>query len=259
MCRCLYELKRFKESQECLNIYKSRFPNQAKEAVATLENDLTKASSEPSSSTRKSSESGENSRGSSSRSSREPRTRRNFLIRFQRSSSERSNSNDEGGEGSPTRREDSEPVVSLEDADSRSSMEAASADIDSGDDGDSQAVIDSSESEGSSTKNNKRPPPLLEYEKEYKEHAVDYETRFCGHCNTTTDIKEANFFGDFVVAGSDDGSFFVWDRETTNIVKIIKGDESIVNCLQPHPSTCCLATSGIESVVRIWTPMPEVI
>ena len=60
------------------------------------------------------------------------------------------------------------------------------------------------------------------------------------------------------MAGSDDGSFFIWNRKTTNIVKIIKGDESIVNCLQPHPSTCMLATSGIESVVRLWSPMAEV-
>jgi len=84
-----------------------------------------------------------------------------------------------------------------------------------------------------------------------------FSNRFCGHCNTTTDIKEANFFGGYIVAGSDDGSFFIWDRKTTNIVKIIKGDESIVNCLQPHPTTCVLATSGIESVIRLWAPMSE--
>jgi WD and tetratricopeptide repeat-containing protein 1 len=28
-----------------------------------------------------------------------------------------------------------------------------------------------------------------------KETATDFKLRFCGHCNTTTDIKEANFFG----------------------------------------------------------------
>lgn len=34
--------------------------------------------------------------------------------------------------------------------------------------------------------------------------ALDYSERFVGHCNTTTDIKEANFFGSdgkFVIAG----------------------------------------------------------
>ncbi len=27
------------------------------------------------------------------------------------------------------------------------------------------------------------------------DEAVDFEKSFCGHCNTTTDIKEASFFG----------------------------------------------------------------
>lgn len=34
--------------------------------------------------------------------------------------------------------------------------------------------------------------------------AKDYAQRFVGHCNTTTDIKEANYFGSdgsFVIAG----------------------------------------------------------
>lgn len=33
-------------------------------------------------------------------------------------------------------------------------------------------------------------------EEKRQEEALDYEKRFCGHCNTTTDIKEANFFGE---------------------------------------------------------------
>lgn len=37
-----------------------------------------------------------------------------------------------------------------------------------------------------------------EQEKAWRADACDYELRFCGHCNTTTDIKEANFFGRFV-------------------------------------------------------------
>lgn len=95
---------------------------------------------------------------------------------------------------------------------------------------------------------------------EARSRATDFKLRFCGHCNTTTDIKEANFFGsegNFVIAGSDDGQFFVWDRKTTNIIKILRGDESIVNCLQPHPTTCFLATSGIDKEIRLWSPLPE--
>ncbi|ESO93249.1 hypothetical protein LOTGIDRAFT_189887, partial [Lottia gigantea] len=101
---------------------------------------------------------------------------------------------------------------------------------------------------------------ISEQEKQWTSQAYDYEYRFCGHCNTTTDIKEANFFGSngqYIVAGSDDGSFFIWEKETTNIVRVLRGDDSIVNCLQPHPSYCLLATSGIDPVVRLWSPRPD--
>jgi len=36
---------------------------------------------------------------------------------------------------------------------------------------------------------------LSNREKEWRSLSYDYKSRFCGHCNTTTDIKEANFFG----------------------------------------------------------------
>ena len=66
-------------------------------------------------------------------------------------------------------------------------------------------------------------------------------------CSTTLDLS----------AGSDDGNFFCWDRNTTNIVKVLRGDEQIVNCLQSHPSIGLLATSGIDPVVKLWSPLPE--
>jgi WD40 repeat protein len=64
--------------------------------------------------------------------------------------------------------------------------------------------------------------------------------------------------GQYIVAGSDDGKFFCWDKSSGNIVRVMKGDESIVNCLQSHPTSCVLATSGIDHVVRIWAPQPQV-
>ncbi|KAL1505526.1 hypothetical protein ABEB36_005071 [Hypothenemus hampei] len=88
----------------------------------------------------------------------------------------------------------------------------------------------------------------------------DYQLRFMGHCNTTTDIMEANFLGDnegFICAGSDEGRIFIWERKTQSIVHALVGDVSIVNCLQPHPSTCLIASSGIDPVVKLWSPMPE--
>ncbi|XP_011500985.1 PREDICTED: WD and tetratricopeptide repeats protein 1-like [Ceratosolen solmsi marchali] len=101
---------------------------------------------------------------------------------------------------------------------------------------------------------------ISEHEKEWRQKAIDYKIRLCGHCNNNTDIKEANFFGDngqYIIAGSDEGSFFIWDRSTTNIARILKGDPRIVNCLQPHPSICLLATSGIDPFIKLWSPMPE--
>lgn len=41
-------------------------------------------------------------------------------------------------------------------------------------------------------------------------------------------------------------------------MRVLRGDDSIVNCLQPHPTSCLLATSGIDPVVRLWSPRAEV-
>lgn len=92
----------------------------------------------------------------------------------------------------------------------------------------------------------------------YLSNAFDYSKRFCGHCNMNTDIKEANFFGlngDYIVAGSDDGAFYIWHKATTNLVKAVRADNQLLNCIQPHPETCMLATSGIESTIKLWSPL----
>lgn len=77
---------------------------------------------------------------------------------------------------------------------------------------------------------------------------------------TTLSLYVSYFLSDgqYIMAGSDDGSFFIWDRKTTNIIRVLRGDDSIVNCLQPHPTSCLLASSGIDPVVRLWSPRPEV-
>lgn len=60
--------------------------------------------------------------------------------------------------------------------------------------------------------------------------------------------------GQYIVAGSDCTYFFIWDKAIGSVVKVLKGDSKVVNCLQPHPDTCLLATSGIDPLVRLWTP-----
>lgn len=91
--------------------------------------------------------------------------------------------------------------------------------------------------------------------------AGDYHTRYVGHCNTTTDIKEVEFVGptgSFIAAGSDDGALYIWKRDNGSLTTVLRADTSIVNCVQPHPSTCLIATSGIESVVKLWQPLSDV-
>lgn len=93
-----------------------------------------------------------------------------------------------------------------------------------------------------------------------RQNCLDYKKRFLGHCNTTTDIKEVNFLGDagnYICAGSDEGIIFIWDKNTTEVVTALYGDVSIVNCVQPHPTACFIATSGIDPHVKLWAPLSE--
>jgi WD repeat-containing protein 42A len=34
----------------------------------------------------------------------------------------------------------------------------------------------------------------------------------------------------------------------------MEGDECIVNCIEPHPHTMTIASSGIDNDVKLWTP-----
>ncbi|XP_050522625.1 DDB1- and CUL4-associated factor 6-like isoform X2 [Daktulosphaira vitifoliae] len=84
------------------------------------------------------------------------------------------------------------------------------------------------------------------------------KAQYKGHRNSRTMIKEAVFWGNnFVMAGSDCGHVFVWDRYTCEIVMLLLADSHVVNCIQPHPSLPLLATSGIDHNVKLWSPLTE--
>ncbi|CAF0917075.1 unnamed protein product [Didymodactylos carnosus] len=80
-----------------------------------------------------------------------------------------------------------------------------------------------------------------------------------GHRNARTMIKECNFWGDrHVMSGSDCGHIFIWDKNSSRIVRIIKADDHVVNCLQPHPLNYpILASSGIDYNIKLWSPLLE--
>lgn len=79
---------------------------------------------------------------------------------------------------------------------------------------------------------------------------------YSGHCNVRT-VKDVNFFGlddEYVVSGSDDGNFFIWDRKTGQLLNILEGDGEVVNVLQGHPYEPLLAISGIDHTIKIFSP-----
>lgn len=82
--------------------------------------------------------------------------------------------------------------------------------------------------------------------------------RYIGHCNVQTDIKESVFVGhgdQMVACGSDDGRVFIYDADTGVPVKVLDADDDVANCVQCHPAQPVLATSGIEQVVKLWSPL----
>ncbi|KAA1466403.1 WD40 repeat-like protein [Dentipellis sp. KUC8613] len=83
--------------------------------------------------------------------------------------------------------------------------------------------------------------------------------RFVGACNAET-VKDVNFLGpndEYVVSGSDDGNFFVWRKNTAELHGIYEGDGSVVNVIEGHPSLPVVAVSGIDTTVKLFSPVFE--
>ncbi|XP_043270533.1 DDB1- and CUL4-associated factor 8-like [Venturia canescens] len=85
----------------------------------------------------------------------------------------------------------------------------------------------------------------------------DYAHKYQGHRNNKT-IKGVNYFGpesEFIVSGSDCGNIYIWEKNTEAIVQYLPADaEGVVNCVKPHPHIPILASSGLDSDVKIWIP-----
>lgn len=69
----------------------------------------------------------------------------------------------------------------------------------------------------------------------FKDVGCSSHTRlYSGHCNVKT-VKDANFLGlqdEYVVSGSDSGHVFIWDKKTSELLNILKGDDDVVNVIQ---------------------------
>ncbi|CAH8452700.1 unnamed protein product [Heterobilharzia americana] len=85
-----------------------------------------------------------------------------------------------------------------------------------------------------------------------------YLHKYSGHRNMQT-IVGASFFGpnsEYIVSGSDDGYFYLWDRESEGIVQWLHADtDGAVNVIEPHPTLPVLASAGLDYDFKIWTPL----
>lgn len=76
------------------------------------------------------------------------------------------------------------------------------------------------------------------------------------HTNIKTGIKEAVFFGSddsHVICASDSGLTLVYEAGSGEVAQIFRGDYQICNCVRPHPTKPVIATSGLDSTVKIWS------
>ena len=82
--------------------------------------------------------------------------------------------------------------------------------------------------------------------------------------------------GEFIASGSDDGRWFIWEKRTGRLIKMLAGDGAgdyistsfsdtflilllmcftfsiVVNCIQSHPFDCAVATSGIDNTIKVY-------
>lgn len=105
----------------------------------------------------------------------------------------------------------------------------------------------------------RRLPPVL--------YAVDSSSYLCqfdhpGYYNSCT-MKTCCFAGDneeYVLSGSDDFNLYMWKIPSEGVKwvdsahMVLRGHRSIVNQVRYNQSSCVLASSGVEKIIKIWSP-----
>ncbi|XP_046750660.1 DDB1- and CUL4-associated factor 5 [Diprion similis] len=107
----------------------------------------------------------------------------------------------------------------------------------------------------------RRLPPVL--------YAVESPANLCqfdhpGYYNSCT-MKSCCFAGDddqYVLSGSDDFNLYMWkipmdnEKWVDSAHMVLRGHRSIVNQVRFNQSSCILASSGVEKIIKIWSPFP---
>ncbi|CAB3407924.1 unnamed protein product [Caenorhabditis bovis] len=97
----------------------------------------------------------------------------------------------------------------------------------------------------------------ISFDLEFPPGVMDYKERYTGLFNYRNDNSEAHFFGSrqqYIVAGMEKGTLFVWDREKGGITEIFQPQRHVPSIVRPHPTSFLLATSGTIGDVHIWEP-----
>ncbi|KAL4289533.1 hypothetical protein GQ457_14G025040 [Hibiscus cannabinus] len=69
-------------------------------------------------------------------------------------------------------------------------------------------------------------------------------------------VDSLSFFGpksEYVVSGSGNGRVYIWKKKGGELVRAKKEHVLGVDCIEPHPHTTVLASSGADGI-KIWTP-----
>lgn len=139
---------------------------------------------------------------------------------------------------------DDEAVAALENAMAQLE-EQTNSDSGSGSDSDEMSEDSDTGEPASRTKYSGLNRPVIQPRKEYR-----------GAGNVRT-VKDVNFLGpndEFITSGSDDGNWFMWSKQSGELLGVWEGDGSVVNVVEGHPFLPIVAVSGIDDTIKIFEP-----
>jgi hypothetical protein len=78
--------------------------------------------------------------------------------------------------------------------------------------------------------------------------------RYVGRRNVKTFLKGVAFMceDEYITTGGDDGSVFIWQKDTCELVSRIQADTQVVNTVLPHPQLPTIVCCGIDNHVRVF-------
>ncbi|KAL7016129.1 hypothetical protein ACKWTF_009929 [Chironomus riparius] len=109
----------------------------------------------------------------------------------------------------------------------------------------------------------RRLPPILYSTIDHEPICQFYNQDYYNSC-TMKSCTFAGPFDEYVLSGSDDFNLYVWRVNDADLESrhqwvdknqiVLYGHRSIVNQVRYNPQRCLLASSGVEKIIKLWTP-----